>query len=120
MVLNQYEHDWNVEALFDGVIWCPCCGCPDFTLVPGMGFWCDDCNTQATLRFPGGDDGFIIDFDDSARWLGDNEPLPGGAVHAKVLGTRSPELYWWGTPNVDGERQDGWEPAPKQAIRPLA
>lgn len=114
MALSNYDDNWNVEALFDGVIWCPCCGSEDFTLIPGMGFWCDECNTQARLRFPGGDDGFLVDFDSSAMWGGEgHERIPGDYVMAKVLGTKTPELYYWGTPRVDGEDVE-WSPVDRR------
>ena len=113
MVLNEFADNWNVEALFDGVVWCPCCGHEDFTLIPGMGFWCDECNTQATLRFPGGDDGFLVDFNSESMWLGDDhQAIPGDKVMAKVLGTKSPELYYWGEPRIDGKAAE-WSPVEK-------
>jgi len=110
MALTEYSEPWNVEAVFEEV-WCPCCGCEDFAVMTGGGLWCDRCNLKATVRYPGGDPGYIVEFHATdTLWHDSAEQSIPGSLIAKLLGQRDPSLDYWGTPTRDGDLINAWSP----------
>lgn len=122
MPVVEYEQTWHPRRVFgEGGVWCPVCGCETFTIIEGWGYWCEHCNTKATVRPPRSDTGYVVEFDTGYAW-GDDvvEPLPDDCskVLAKLLNLSAPGLEWWGDPyDPDtGERHaEGWSPVERGA-----
>jgi hypothetical protein len=112
MTLSIKEDGWNIEAVFDQ-IWCFACGGTDFTLIPGMGVWCDDCNCSASVRYPNGDSGYIVEFtDDGTVWPDQAVQRLPNPVLAKFLGQSDPHLEYIGEPHpMPTAPRKVWEPA---------
>lgn len=77
----------------------------------GGGLWCDRCNLQATVRYPAGDPGYIVEFHaENTLWHDSAEQSIPGSVLAKLLGQRDPHLEYWGTPTRGGTLIEVWSP----------
>lgn len=75
---------------------CPACGGPDWVHIVGQGFWCDDCNTHATVR-RGNCEGHILAIDTEHAWSEATNRPPEDFAHSKWFNAdegASPE--WWG------------------------
>lgn len=119
MAIVQPDRTWRVHPVFEEV-WCPCCGSEDFTLLAGSGLWCERCNTHATVREPGGDLGYIVDFEsDGSIWTRDAEQTIRGSMFVKLLGSKEPEIYYWSEPTYmedgRGHRVDDWSPVTRDS-----
>lgn len=111
---RRNDDDWNCDVLYDALV-CPVCGGGSFVGRAGGFTYCSECNARVATSQTVNEDGFLVTVDSTTIFPEFAAPIPGETVHGKFVDEDDPELVWWATPTVDGEKAEGWSPADRRS-----